>query len=88
MAKSYFFRGYSEQEIRDCFDRVIAMGATPNDWRAPICSLLDEDEDAMLVAAAIEFFTATEATFRVVPSSKGDRRIVEAVGYRAGPAGP
>lgn len=79
------FRGCTLPELRAAFDAV----ATPGDWRAPINTFLPDwleegDPGHHLTAAAIAFYTATEARFTTTPSG---RTRVEAIGYRWGPAG-
>lgn len=72
-------------EMANAFDLV-----APSDWRAEIdahvtgSALAEQGLTIRNVAEAVEFYTATEATF--VPEGDGFR--VKAAGYRAGPAGP
>ena len=66
------------------FDRV----ADANDWRAPIDYII-EAELRSEVEAAVIHYTATVPTFTDVQPHNGVRMVrVQAVGYRAGPAGP
>ena len=66
------------------FDRV----ADANDWRAPIDYII-EAELRSEVEAAVIHYTATVPTFTDVQAQNGVRMVrVQAVGYRAGPAGP
>lgn len=62
------------------FDRV----RQPGDWKAPIRAMIDR-ADLAVTAEAVEYFTATE--LRVL-TDHGDQLVIEADGYRAGPAGP
>ena len=65
-------------------DAAFKMVANPMDWKAEIVSaILPEDKD--IVEAAIEFYTATKACFRM---SGIGVLIVTSEGYRNGPAGP
>lgn len=74
-------REFTRRELMDAFSAV----EEPGDWKAPIDQVVPEDFDLDAIAAAVEFFTATEATF----TDAGGRRVrVEADGYRMGPAGP
>jgi hypothetical protein len=74
--------GAEKAELEPHFDAV----RNTQDWKAPIDSLCRR-EDKDKVARAIEFFTATEATFSEMhPRSEGWVRV-EADGYRKGPAG-
>lgn len=63
------------------FNRV----ANPTDWKARIDAIIPED-DRFLTFQAIQFFTATDATFVRVPSQPGYLRVTS-IGYRQGPAG-
>lgn len=81
--------GYTHGELRCAFDMV----ANPDDWRAPVDSVVDA-RFVELVKAAVEFFTATSATTRPEHGREARRSPVpnpvrvRAAGYRAGPAGP
>lgn len=81
----YRFRGYTPAELAAAFSRV----CDPDDWRAPISAWVSAGTIDVVIAA-IEFFTATEpkvAGLGVMVGKPG-MVLVEAVGYRAGPAGP
>lgn len=83
--------GYTHGELRTAFDMV----ADPDDWRAPIDSIVTERAVA-LVSSAVVFFTATvPQTRRMGAHEKRARRspcenpvLVTSPGYRMGPAGP
>lgn len=73
------FKTFDLDEIREAFDQV----ANPADWKAPISAQIKENE-RMVVAAAIEFYTATIAHF----TKAGPNLLnVIAKGYHLGPAG-
>lgn len=55
----------------------------PTDWRNPINAII-KFENREAVREAVEFFTATEATFENLGAG---RLRVRSVGYRNGPAG-
>jgi len=65
---------------------AFALVAPADDWRGPIDAVLPEACDFApdLVARAVAYVTATDA--RVTVTASGVR--VQALGYRAGPAGP
>ncbi len=67
-------------------EAAFAMVANPSDWRAAIDAEIVNDPGLReMVADAIIHFTATEPTFTFA----GPHHVrVQAVGYRAGPAGP
>jgi len=69
---------FNEAELKAAFDAVKG-----HDWKGPIVANIDV-ADLEVTLAAITFYTATDA--KVYPSH-GDTCIVEAAGYRAGPAG-
>jgi len=70
--------GYYPVDLKAAFDLV----ANSKDWKAPVDAVVPVAMDGV-VAAAVEFYTATKASFAVV---KGGLRV-SAAGYRAGPAG-
>lgn len=74
--------GYDEAEIRAAFERV----ENPNHWKDPVdCIVRDTDQaERDLIAFAINFFTATEASWSRVGQTSVWR--VRAAGYYAGPA--
>ena len=72
-------KGFTQDEMREAFEEV----QNPNDWRAPIFTVISREQKEV-VEAAIEFFTATTPTF----AERGECLEVRAVGYRNGPAGP
>ena len=79
--KPVLYKGYTDAQLRAAFELV----QNPIDWRAPIDFRGDmHPEDVEAAKVAIEFFTATKAT---VVEINGDV-IIQADGYRAGPAGP
>ncbi len=58
------------------------------DWRGPIDKIIPYEALAETIAA-IAFYTATEAEWEDSQSVRGIKMVrVQAVGYRAGPAGP
>ena len=58
------------------------------DWRGPIDKIIPYEALTETVAA-IRFYTATEAEWQDSQSVRGIKMVrVQAVGYRAGPAGP
>jgi len=72
------------ERLGPVFDRVRDQA----DWRAPIDCLVaaPDPEVRALIAEAVEFFTATPATF--VPTIRRGVYRLTADGYRNGPAGP
>ena len=78
--------GYGLDDLRAAFAQVEAK----THWKDPIDTLLAEGQVArlMLIAEAVEFYTATPATFTVERQPDGRKMVrVQAAGYRAGPAG-
>lgn len=88
------YKGYSKETLAKAFDVVCVA----DDWRAPIDKTVYADASGNVIGtgvfepitldevkAAIEFFTATEAS--CVKVGTVDAVKVTAVGYRAGPAG-
>lgn len=73
--------GWPAELLATAFDLV----SNKKDWKAPISYDHVKTELKELVAAAVEFYTATEATFE--PSGVEGYWKVKAAGYRAGPAG-
>lgn len=71
---------FSTRALKRAFDAV----ADPADWRNPIDAMIPAGHRDV-TAAAIDFYTATPASFADVD---GDFFNVTAVGYRNGPAGP
>lgn len=67
------------EELQQAFRTV----CNPEDWKAPINAVI-KFENRNLVAEAISFMTATEATFENLGAG---RLRVRSVGYRNGPAG-
>jgi len=75
---------------RDCLKKCFDVMADPNDWKAPICAMISPEawsSAAGIIAESIEFFTATKASCSMVETAYGYRVVVEADGYRNGPAG-
>lgn len=70
---------------REALDAAFKMVASAADWKAPIDAVVWATDRA-IVAEAIEFFTATTATFE--RADECGKLRVTSVGYRAGPAGP
>lgn len=75
-------RGFTRHELHEAFGRV----SDPQDWKAPINTLI-APEDREIVSAAIEFFTATTPTFAPFRNSTTGQLHCSARGYRLGPAG-
>lgn len=86
------FRGFTYDELNRAFKLV----QNEDHWKNPINSVCSSDE-VKVVAAAIEYFTATKAHFDYLGVSEGTGRTrfkagehilrVLADGYRRGPAG-
>jgi hypothetical protein len=71
--------GYTFAQLNGAFDTV----KNKNDWKEPIDVVVGV-ELVGLVAASIEYFTATECKL----TDLGDKNYrVESIGYRRGPAG-
>ena len=78
------FVGYTYGELEVAFKMV----RNPDDWKAPIDSVVAA-EFVDVVVNAIIFFCATEVEVTEVEHDRVvNARRVESVGYRAGPAGP
>ena len=80
-------REYLIADLSETFDKV----ADPKDWRAPIntTTTFDDIREGSKIKAAVEFFTGTTATLRLLAShDMGWTVHVKAVGYRNGPCGP
>jgi hypothetical protein len=77
------YKGYKVSEIRKVFDAM----ADPDDWRAPIEAWIDHKLFG-IAAVATEFFTCTELKVIGGPEPLTGRILVQADGYRNGPAGP
>jgi len=77
------YRGHRIGDLRRVFDRV----ADPEDWRGPIRCWIPHDL-FKAAAAAVEFFTCTELKVVAGPQALTGCILVEADGYRNGPAGP
>ncbi|MCW7072100.1 MAG: hypothetical protein OCU12_07240 [Methanophagales archaeon] len=73
---------YTVAELKATFDAI----ADPDDWRGPIAAWIYPN-DFRRAADAVEFYTAT--TLRVMggPQPLTGCILVEADGYRRGPAG-
>lgn len=73
--------GYTRQELNDAFNMV----HNPEDWKARINKVIPgHPVTKQKVAEAIMFYTATTATFTNLDDG---RALVQADGYRRGPAG-
>jgi hypothetical protein len=70
------------EELKPYFDQVCSK----TDWKARIDAICRR-EDLVKVSKAIEFFTATEASFVEMCPPSIDWLRVQSIGYRAGPAG-
>ena len=76
---------FSPDELEAAFNAV----ADPDDWRAPISALIEPDQRLIqMTVTAVAFFTATVPTLSMVETPAGYMVAINAVGYRAGPAGP
>jgi len=76
-----YHRGFGETQLRNAFDKV----RPAKDWKAEISAVVNPSEWPLdLVAAAVEFYTAT--TITVEPITNSPRVLVTAPGYRNGPA--
>lgn len=75
--------GYEEDTLQAAFNEV----KDKDDWKAPIKATVKDKtpEELECIKFAVKFYTATEAT--ITPKGNGEA-LVEAVGYRMGPAGP
>lgn len=82
--------GHDEASVRAAFEKV----ENKDHWKGPIDAVIDA-KDRNIVAFAIEFYTATTATFRPVKAGEfavgmadevAGRLRVTAPGYWAGPA--
>lgn len=71
---------YEESDLKSAFLKV----ANPFDLKGPIEAIIPE-KDLNLTAAAIEYYTATQAEFKKIQD--GYVRVLS-IGYRLGPAGP
>jgi hypothetical protein len=88
-----------EEPVKAAMEKAFALVKPEgSDWKGPIARLVLQSElDAANISidrvkAAIEFFTATEATVEYnekcnTMRGNGPGYFVEAAGYRAGPAG-
>lgn len=73
--------GFSRNKLIAAFGKV----QKPDDWKAPINSVIDKADES-IVEAAISFFTSTPADFSPVKGQR-DKWRVKSIGYREGPAG-
>ncbi len=76
------YKGYKVAEIRRAFEAL----CDPQDWKAPICAWIPHQLFG-LAAVAVEFFTCTELKVVGGPEPLTGRILVQADGYRMGPAG-
>lgn len=65
------------------YRNLFGLVCAPMDWKAPLEAIVPPGVDLDALAEAIKFFTATTAVFRTIRGGV----IVNAAGYRAGPAG-
>ena len=73
---------YTVEQLSEIFDAV----SDPDDWKAPIAAWIPASTyDA--VGAAVEFYTGTWIRVAGGPELGTGRILIEAEGYRAGPAG-
>lgn len=73
--------GYRLEQLAGAFDRV----RNPRDWKAPVRATIPASSQAV-VRQAVLWFTETAATFDAIPG-ESDLLLVQAPGYRLGPAG-
>jgi hypothetical protein len=73
--------GYRHEELAAAFERV----RNPRDWKAPIRAIIPAAERPV-VEKAVLWFTATVPEFVPATGATG-RLVVNAPGYRLGPAG-
>jgi len=76
------YRGFALADIEKVFTRM----QNPADWKAPLLAWIPADA-FQIAAVACEFYTATELKVTGGPQPITGRILVEAAGYRAGPAG-
>ena len=83
--KDEVFLGFTVSDLCNAIDEW----ADPEDWRAPICILV-EDERLRIVEASIVYYTGCEVVSSHVSGQvgKSDTWQVAAAGYRMGPCGP
>jgi hypothetical protein len=74
------YKGYTVADLRTVFEAL----HTPQDWKGPIAVTMTGDS-VLTATAAIEFFTGTTPTVTLNIATM--RYLVEADGYRRGPAG-
>jgi hypothetical protein len=72
------YNGFTEPQLRAAFEKV----EDKTNWKNPIKAYI-KPEEIEITKAAIEFFTATQATFKNIDINKV---WVEAPGYYNGPA--
>jgi len=77
------YKGYKVADIRRVFDSL----ADPEDWRAPISRWIPHDIVG-IAQVAVEYFTCTELKVVAGPQALTGYVLVQADGYRNGPAGP
>jgi len=77
------YKGYKVADIRRVFDAI----SDPEDWRAPISRWIPCDMVG-IARVAVEFFTCTELKVVAGPQVLTGYVLVQADGYRMGPAGP
>lgn len=70
--------GYRLEQLAKAFDRVM----NPRDWKAPIRSVIAEEEREV-VDQAVRWFTNTDPVFEPVPG-RPDCLMVVALGYHLG----
>lgn len=75
-------KSFSSNQIEKAFDEV----ANPRDWKAPIKAWVDP-KDLELYREAIAFYTATTTSVVDGPRPKDGKVLIQATGYRMGPAG-
>ena len=71
-------QGWTRSELTEAFDKV----QNPVDWKGRVCGLIPKEAEE-ITREAIAFFTATE--MRII-ASDDTQIVIEADGYRAGPA--
>jgi hypothetical protein len=73
---------YTQEQMEEAFSHVHSL----RDWKAPIKATVIGRELGVTIAA-IQHFTATTPTVTKVTEQGVTLYLVEAKGYRAGPAG-
>ena len=76
---------YSKQQLDRAFDKILDTnegGANSDDWKGSIHVEIERKHLA-LMKATVMFFTSTEVS---IVQDRFDKVLIQAIGYRAGPA--